>query len=397
MSTSNRSHRHRSSPSHWARLLLVPVVLAFAACDSSTDPIDDNDNDHEDAARVTIETRGAASALLAEWIDGEGWMDANGNSIDQLPTPIDSEAEGLIDLMVGGPNASLTVTFFNPDGSEVDMGTVSRDDESRERVCTEYSARYYPLDNNTGVIAWPNMPHPEGPNQSFQFAERQSGQLVGIFHCDHIHFYPESAGEVDVEFRLWHGDHADGETDPIRIVVQENPNPDRFEIATRGPANTLLAEWIEGEGWFDADGNATDVLPTPIDAEGLGLTGMTADGPRASLTVRYFTGGEEVDITTLSRDDDTGERVCTDIQSRFTLGAGDDSVIAWPPQAHPDNPGGETQFAQWDREGELIANFHCNHIHFYPEAPGEVDIHFQAWSDGSVVKQSAGIRLVVED
>lgn len=219
MNTPNRSHRHRRSPAHWARLLVLPAVLAFAACDSSTDPIDDDD-DHEDAARVTIETRGAASALLAEWIDGEGWMDAAGNSIDRLPTPVDSEAEGLIDLKVGGPNASLSVTFFNPDGSEVDMGTVSRDEESRERVCTSFSARYFPLDNNTTVIAWPNMAHPEGPNGSFQFAERQNGQLVGIFHCDHIHFYPEQAGEVDIEFRLWHGDHSDSKTDPIGLVVE---------------------------------------------------------------------------------------------------------------------------------------------------------------------------------
>jgi len=217
-----RTSRSHSRPGR-AWLFLPILALAVTACDSSSDPLAPDDNDHADGERVELLTRGPASVLLAVWIDGEGWQDADGNAITELPNPIDREGEnGLQPLRAGGANASLTVRFFGRDGEVIEMGTVSRDPETRSRECTAYNARYRPTDTSTPVLAWPNIQHPDevdtGP---FQFARRATGQLVGIFHCDHIHFYPEQAGSVPVQFRLWHVDHSDMDTDPITVVVEE--------------------------------------------------------------------------------------------------------------------------------------------------------------------------------
>ncbi len=206
---------------------------------------------HADAARVEVHTRGAAQALLAVWIDGEGWEDADGNSIQELPDPVDVEGEGLLPLRAGDRNASLTVRFFQADGSEVEMGTISRDDVTRARQCTEYEARYYPLDDNTNVLAWPNIRHPDGPTGPFQFARRANNDLVGIYHCDHIHLYGEAEGTVDIEFRLWLIDHSDMLTDPLRVRVEAGaraPEPARIGVQTRGASQAMLGVWTEGQG-----------------------------------------------------------------------------------------------------------------------------------------------------
>jgi hypothetical protein len=39
------------------------------------------------------------------------------------------------------------------------------------------------------------------------------------FHGDHIHIYGQAVGSTRIEFLLWHGDHADGATEPIEIRV----------------------------------------------------------------------------------------------------------------------------------------------------------------------------------
>jgi hypothetical protein len=199
------------------------LTLGVAACDSS--PTDSNGNGHPEATRMELHTRGAEGALLATWTDGIGWTDAEGTAITELPNPVVVEGVGAQPLRARGANASLTVKFFDPDGSELTMGTVSRDDESLERECTDYSGRYFVVGNQTDVIAWPNVQHPDGPLGSFQFAYRGNGDLVGIFHCDHIHFYPESEGTAEVEFLLWHVNHADERTDPITVRVEEGPDP----------------------------------------------------------------------------------------------------------------------------------------------------------------------------
>jgi hypothetical protein len=48
---------------------------------------------------------------------------------------------------------------------------------------------------------------------------------LGLFHGDHVHIYghhlPGRTGQADIIFALWHDDHADGETDPITVVVTD--------------------------------------------------------------------------------------------------------------------------------------------------------------------------------
>ncbi len=376
----------------------LALGLVVAACDSSTtDPIDEN-GEHQDAARVEVHTRGAASALLAVWTDGEGWADGDGNAINELPNPLDVEGEGLLPLRARGTNASLTVRFFNADGSEVDMGTVSRDDVTRERQCTEYSARYYPTVDETDVISWPNMRHPDSEDGPFQFARRGNGDLVGIFHCDHIHFYPDEQGTVDVEFTLWHIDHADMVTDPLTVRVEEGVEPARFELETRGVARALLGSWNAWDGWTDEDGNSITAIETPRDVEGEGLQPLTAGGSNASLTVRYFAeGGEEVAFQTVSRqEEDPRERVCSDLSGRYTVAGDETDVIAWPNQAHPDGAFGDDQFAPRS-DGTLVGIFHCDHIHIYPESEGEVDLILQAWDGTEAAAESGPITFVVHE
>jgi len=198
------------------RLALPILLVGLAACDSSTDL----DDDHSEFSRVEIQTRGQASAILAVWTGENGWRNGAGNPITELPNPRDQEGQGLIPLRAGGPQASLTVRFFDLQGQVIPMSTVARAaDPPRERTCSEDEARYFPTNTNTNVIAWPNIRHPDSPNGPFHWVRRSSGAVVGLFHCDHLYILPESAGTVDIVFSLWHGDHSDGETTPITVRV----------------------------------------------------------------------------------------------------------------------------------------------------------------------------------
>jgi len=387
---------NRANLFHRGLLLALPLLLlALVACDSSPTNGDDND-DHPEAARVELQTRGAASAVLAVWTDGEGWTDADGNGITELPNPVDVEGEGLLPMQARGGHASLSVRFFFPDGSEVEMGTISRDDVTGERQCTPSSARYAPTDLNTNIIAWPNMRHPDSPDGPFQFAERGNGDVVGIFHCDHIYFYPEEAGTVDVEFLLWHIDHADEVTDPLTIRVEEGAEPARFELETRGVPRTILATWNAWDGWTDEDGNSISSIDTPRQVEGGDFEPLRAFGSNASLTVRYFAeGGEEVEFQTVSRQEDgPRERICSDISGRYAVEDDATDVIAWPPTAHPDGAYGDDQFAP-RTDDTLVGIFHCDHIHVYPEAAGEVEVRLLAWDGDGAVAETGPITLPV--
>jgi hypothetical protein len=197
--------------------LPLAALVALAGCDSSTDL----DNGHSDFSRVEIQTRGQASAMLAVWTSANGWQSPTGGAITELPNPRDEEGVGLIPLRAGGPHASLTVRFFDNDGDQIQIATASRDaDPPRERTCTEDEARFVPVNPNTNVIAWPNIRNPASPNGPFHWAQRSDGSIVGMFHCDHLYLIPENAGTVDIEFHLWHIDHSDGKTDPIRVRVE---------------------------------------------------------------------------------------------------------------------------------------------------------------------------------
>ncbi len=392
-----RTSRSHSRPGR-AWLFLPILALAVTACDSSSDPLAPDDNDHADGERVELLTRGPASVLLAVWIDGEGWQDADGNAITELPNPIDREGEnGLQPLRAGGANASLTVRFFGRDGEVIEMGTVSRDPETRSRECTAYNARYRPTDTSTPVLAWPNIQHPDevdtGP---FQFARRATGQLGGIFHCDHIHFYPEQAGSVPVQFRLWHVDHSDMDTDPITVVVEEGEP--RFELQTRGDASALLGFWTESQGWRDVTGAALERIEAPRDVEGQGLQPLTAFGANASLTLRYFDAtGRQVDFGTAERQAEAPrDRLCTPVSGRFRPVDPATTVTPWPNVPHPDGQFGDALYAE-RTNGDLLPIFHCDHIHIYPEAEGSVGLIMQAWDaeSGAAVAESTPIEFVV--
>ena len=370
--------------------LAVPgLVLGVAACsDDPTDPGDDNGH-IDDAGAFEIETRGDANALVARWTPADGWTDGDGNAIDRLEAPLDVGGQ-LEPLQAGGANASLTVRVFDGEGNEIDMETVSRDDDTGERTCSAWSVRWRPQGGMTGpqadeasrVFAFPNLDHPDGQIQhpqddAGQFAYKHTGEIVGLFHCDHIHFYPEQEGEVDIEFLLWHGDHQDDFTDPITVPVEAPEEPARLELETRGDQNATIGVWEDGAGWTDAEGNAIDELAEPIDA-GTHLAPLEAGGANASLTVRYFPygGDEEANFETLSRDDDTGERFCSYTQGRFAVTDGSDA-LGWPPASHPDDPDSEEQFVE-DADGNTQGIFHCDHIHFYPVEAGEADVEITA-------------------
>lgn len=207
--------------------LTLALVVGVAACGDDPDANGDDDNGevHGLLSGVELETRGDPATLLAQWDPSDGWQDEDGDSIDELPTPVQIDGGDLQDLTEDGPNASLTVRYLDEDGDPYDMDTVGRDDDTGERECTEYSTRYTTTadEGDTDVIAWPSIPHPDSDDvvPPAQFAETDDGEIVGLFHCDHVHFYPERAGTVDIEFLLWHIDHSDDATDGLTLRVEE--------------------------------------------------------------------------------------------------------------------------------------------------------------------------------
>jgi hypothetical protein len=205
----------RSSIFRSALPLGLALTLGLAGCDSFG-----GSDDHSEFSRVEIQTRGAASAVLATWTPGSGWRDTQGNTITELPNPVDQEGAGLQPLRAGGPRASLTVRFFDRQDRPLPISTVSRQDAApRDRTCSSDEARYVPTTPSTNVIAWPNRRHPDNPNGPFHWAQLPGGNFEAIFHCDHVHIYPLQVGTVDITFALWHVDHSDGETAPIRLRV----------------------------------------------------------------------------------------------------------------------------------------------------------------------------------
>jgi len=71
------------------------------------------------------------------------------------------------------------------------------------------------------VTPWPNVPHPDGQFGDALYAERTNGDLLPIFHCDHIHIYPEAEGSVGLIMQAWDAESgaAVAESTPIEFVV----------------------------------------------------------------------------------------------------------------------------------------------------------------------------------
>lgn len=183
-----------------------------SACDSSPTNGDDG---HAEGERAEVRVSGT---LLAVWTGQDGWEDADGESLTELPDPVASGGS-LVPLAAGGEAAELTVRFIE-DGEPLQMTTISEDQATGERTCSEYSTRYFPTDDETTGIAWPNIGHPDSSSGEEQFARRADAQLVQLFRCDHVRIYPETEGTVEVEFHLWHLNHSDVSTDPLRIRVE---------------------------------------------------------------------------------------------------------------------------------------------------------------------------------
>lgn len=207
--------------------LVTTVLIAMGGCGDDPEANGNNDQiSHGLLNGIELETRGTPETTVAVWDVEDGWQDEDGDSIDELPDPVQVDSGDIFPLEEGGQNASLTVRYIDSDGDEFDMDTVSRDDDTGERECTEYSTRYFPTedDSETDVIAWPNITHPDNDDRRApaQFAETTDGDIVGLFHCDHIHIYPEEAGTVDIEFLLWHIDHSDDASDPLTVRVEES-------------------------------------------------------------------------------------------------------------------------------------------------------------------------------
>jgi hypothetical protein len=187
---------------HIAFALVLPALLLLSACDRHP-----HDHGHADLTRVVLEIR-ATDEAIAEWTIQDGW------NVNEL-RPIPATAAGGERLSVDGPRASLTVRLFGEGGEELDIGTVSRDADGT-RTCTDYSARYRVEGGNTNVIAWPPIVEGGMVTKSVMLA---TGERVDIFHCDHIHIYPEASGETQFQIQLWHLDHDDAATDPLTLVV----------------------------------------------------------------------------------------------------------------------------------------------------------------------------------
>ena len=213
---------------------ILCLVFFLAACDGS-DPVspdpdeDDGLSDHQDAGKVEVYTRGGEEVLIAVWSDEIGWTDADNNPIETIENPIETSAGERLPLRVGGQNASLTVRFFDNQGDEIDFFTEDRVDltteepgVSQQRICSEFTSRYFVRDGQDKVT-WPPETHPDAVSdpQNDQFAWWDAEeQWVAIFHCDHVHFYPEEEGTFTVDFLLWHLDHSDDRTDSINFTVE---------------------------------------------------------------------------------------------------------------------------------------------------------------------------------
>lgn len=196
-------------------LLLVSLL---AAC-GETDPQDsDNHQGHAEALRMEVSTL-PGETLLAIWTDVDGWTDAEGQSIDTLPAPL--EVDGTLQpLTPAGPPASLSIRIIDAGSEALDLRPAATDDEPPfEQTCSSYSVRYHV--DGEDVLYWPPVAHPDSNRErpASTFVALESNEYGGVFHCDSVDLYPRAAGITSLRFLVWHGNHADESTDPIDLVV----------------------------------------------------------------------------------------------------------------------------------------------------------------------------------
>ena len=379
------------------------LALFMVACDSDDDPVSDDpaeefEVENPEGEQIVIETRGDLEFIIGVWRPDTGWTDEDGNEIESLAGPIEADGGELEPLTVGGQNASLTVRVFDENGEDIEIGTDDRPEfetlfagASSVRTCESTMGdvgAQFDIVSGQDLVSWPPISHPDDDQLGTeQFAFGKDGSYPAIFHCDHIQFYPEQAGLFEVSFSTTDGSI---ESDPINVEIEDTDAISRAEIETRGQFGPTIAVWTPEDGWTDEDGTSIDTLEDPIEQDdGTRRPLVEGDDANASLTVRFFDAdGSEYDIETLVREDiptsEPGadrERECSAVESRFAV-LGDTDVISWPSQAHPDGFGAH-HFAQWAAQGgDWVANFHCDHTHFYPETAGSVDVEFALYDNG---------------
>lgn len=164
-------------------LLALPALLILAtACDTLVGDDDDDDHDdiHPELAQLELIDQGdAQQPVIATWTEDDGW------DVDELVVD---------DHLHGSDRASIGLNAFNDEGHELEleedgelfMTYVVPDDAPQEVIDTD-------LDDET------------------------------LFHGDHVYIYPQSEGETEAEFLLWHADHIEEGTTALTLVVSEVP------------------------------------------------------------------------------------------------------------------------------------------------------------------------------
>jgi hypothetical protein len=161
-----------------ATLALVPV-LGLAACDRSpAEP-----GGHELLGQVVILDRSTTPHTpLATWTYNGGW---DRTELVQLSHSAEANRTRI----------SVGARIFNRGGEQMELSRTG-----------EYAVRYGVASDPAGVV-----------NMNFE------DDL--LFHGDHVHIYghndTRTTGAAELVFALWHLDHSDGETTPIRITFTE--------------------------------------------------------------------------------------------------------------------------------------------------------------------------------
>ena len=152
-----------------ATLLALPAVFFLAACDS------DDDHGHNDMASLQVIDRGQTSQpVVATWTVNGGWEGS-------LPN-----------VSLASTNQRISIGFraFAADGDEL---TLSESGENSIRYSLASGAP-------SGII--------------------DTGRAEGtLFHGDHVYIFGVAPGSTQVQFLLWHDDHAERATAPISVTV----------------------------------------------------------------------------------------------------------------------------------------------------------------------------------
>ncbi len=194
--------------------LAASSLLALAACGGERTL----EGAHSEANAVEIRNADNPSELIARWDDDGTWTNAAGDEITSLPASA-WNGSALEPLRAGGSPARLLLRWEEGNGTPVDMTHIAEDAVTKERLCAEFSTRFYLLDDTANTLAWPNQAHPDSTEGYDLFAETDDGAIAPIFHCSEVTLIPEIAGSIDLFFVVWHVSHADVETLPLRVEV----------------------------------------------------------------------------------------------------------------------------------------------------------------------------------